>query len=106
MTETLSTTLAGARADLDERIAYDPDVLDDEPHDLVFEIADSNTPIYYSDLMDVASSDYDMILTEPSIGPAFDGEPTPINIIAANIYEAICADLFQYWEQLQDERED
>jgi hypothetical protein len=28
-----------------------------------------------------------MATEEPELGPAFDGKPTPVNIIAANIYE-------------------
>jgi hypothetical protein len=82
---------------------YASDVEDD-----IFEVADGAVPIYNSDLLEVASNSPDMALLAPECGPAFDGTPTPINIIAANIYEAITAELYgvaQALEEEADERE-
>jgi len=106
MSETLTSTLQDARAAFREALDYDPDILDSEdpPDDLIWETADACTPVYYSDLLDVASSNHDMILGQPDIGPAFDGTPTPINIITANIYEAIAEDLRDYWDELRAEQ--
>ena len=38
-----------------------------------------------------------------SVGPAFDGSPTPVNIIAANVYERLTADLFEEFERIETE---
>ena len=68
-----------------------------ELSDLVHEIADGAVPIHTSDLMEVASNSIGSIATrEPELGSAFDGRPTPTNIIAANIYEALCEAMWEY----------
>ena len=36
-----------------------------ELYDMVNEIADSNTPVYYGDVLEVASNDYAVALTIP-----------------------------------------
>lgn len=77
-----------------------------EPHDAIFEIADSNTPIYNSDIMEIAAEDYEIMSSEPEIGPAFDGKPTPLNIAAANIFEAIEQGLWEYWNEHKDDFDD
>ena len=52
-----------------------------------------------SDLLNVAMSSIGSIATsEPELGPAFDGRPTPTNIIAANIYELLCEEMWCYIE--------
>jgi len=73
----------------------------DYPEDLVFEIADSHVPVYHHQLCQLAAEDFDLMLTEPELGPAFDGTPTPINIIAANVYERISAALHEELYDLQ-----
>ncbi len=65
-------------------------------HDIIFEVADSNVPIYTSDLLDVASNDNWVATNKPGLGPAFDGKPTPTNIIAANIFEGIEENLLDF----------
>ena len=65
-------------------------------HDIIFEVADSNVPVYTSDLLDVASNDNWVATNEPGLGPAFGGEPTPTNIIAANIFEGIEENLWDF----------
>jgi len=64
--------------------------------DIILEVADSNVPIYTSDLLDVASNDNWVATNDPSLGPAFDGSPTPTNIIAANIFEGIEENLWEF----------
>jgi len=71
--------------------------------DVIHEIADSNVPVYTSDLLEVAAADINMATLEPELGPAFDGSPTPANIIAANIYEAISNHLYGIANELQKE---
>lgn len=80
---------SGDIEDMNELIEVDSDI--------VHSIADGTTPIYHSDLLDVAMSSIGSIATvEPELGPAFDGRPTPTNIIAANIYEALCEAMWEY----------
>ena len=45
--------------------------------------------------------DLGLATTEPEIGPAFGGEPTAVNIIAANIYEDICNHLYEVEQKLK-----
>ena len=71
-----------------------------EPHDMIFETADSSVPVYTYDLLTIAASDLWLATETPDLGPAFDGSPTPVNIIAANIFEAIEADLWEYWQDV------
>lgn len=86
--ETLESIIKDARQSLRD----DYDLADvDEPHDIIHEIADGAVPVYTSALMHLAAQNNDLALTEPELGPAFDGTPTPVNIIAANVYELACA---------------
>lgn len=65
------------------------DIKDDDCYsDTLHEIADGAVPIYNIDIMEVASNDNDIMRGVPECGPAFDGEATPLNVAAANIYEA------------------
>ena len=78
----------------------------DEPHDTIHEIADSSVPIHTSDLMELAARDNNLALNEPELGPAFDGSATPVNIIAANVFEAIEAALWDHVRDLQQDTEE
>ena len=73
-----------------------------DEHDTIFEIADSSVPIYTSDILQMAADNIGLALEEPEIGPAFDGTSTPINIIAANIFEEITQEL---WNELESIKE-
>jgi hypothetical protein len=73
-----------------------------EPHDVIAEIADSSVPVYTSDLLELASQNNNLATDEPELGPAFGGEPTPVNIIAANIYEAVSDALFGAWDEIKN----
>jgi hypothetical protein len=73
------------------------------PEDDIAEIADGSVPVYHSELLELASDNWDLLLTEPDCGPAYDGTPTPINIVAANVYEAVSSALYQWWYEHEDE---
>ena len=92
----LHNTLKNARESLKEQvIEYFDDSM--EISDTIFEITDSHVPVYTYDLLKCALDNLGLATEEPELGPAFDGSPTPVNIIAANIFETIEADLWEYW---------
>jgi len=70
------------------------------------EIVDGSVPTYTGDLLEAARQDNYLATNEPDIGPAFDGSPTPVNIIAANFYEAVDQALWTEIARLKDEIED
>lgn len=78
----------------------------DEPHDFISETADSEAPVYNGTLLDYAAESNDIALRAPDIGPAFDGTPTPINIIAANIYELLEEEMWDEWRKWESEKDD
>ena len=89
--------------------AWCVDNLDSDPTDngILHEFADGAVPIYNYDLLQLATDlTNGLALTEPEIGPAFDGTPTPINIIAANVYEAVEAELHEEWRRIEEGREE
>ncbi len=91
MITTLHDLIIGATEDLQERMTELGCQSSDENDvsDLIHEVADSWVPIYYSQLIEVASHNLWVATSEPELWPAFDGSPTPVNIIATNIYESI-----------------
>lgn len=93
---TLRDLEQGVKEAVREYFEYDPDA---EPSDAAHEAADSWVPPYTHDLMQLAADNIDLAVTEPELGPAFDGSPTPVNIIAANIYERL---LDAAWEVLRE----
>lgn len=94
MSESLDETIQTAIDDLDEWLKDNHGL---EPHDAIHEIADSSVPVYTYDLMELAMDNFDLVTQEPSMGPAFDGKQTAINIIAANVYEYISEELFDHY---------
>ena len=82
------------------------DYPDNDEHDTIHEIADSSVPVYTYDLLQLAANNLDLAVVEPEIGPAFDGSPTPVNIIAANIYEEITQELWNNLDNIKAELED
>jgi len=101
---TLQGDIEDCIRELRERIEENPD--EREPHDWIHEIADSNVPIYYSDILQYAADDIDLATAEPEIGPAFDGSPTPINVIAANIFDRLEEALWEEWRRFEDQRDE
>lgn len=97
---------------LKEQLEYNAELDDDEvyfnndDHETIAEVADSSVPIYTADLMQLAANNIDLAVTEPELGPAFDGSPTPANIIAANVYEAITAHLWDNLDRIKNEIEE
>jgi hypothetical protein len=53
------------------------------------EIADGLVPVYTAELMRIGASEVELAVTEPDCGPAFDGRPTAVNILAAVLYERL-----------------
>jgi hypothetical protein len=102
MTTDMQDTLSNLQDELLQWILNNPD--NDQPHDYIFELADGGVPVYNHDLLAWALEDMDFALSEPEIGPAFDGTPTPINIIAANIFEYLQGELWAYFENNKDMR--
>lgn len=85
-----------ARDNLDEAKSYGIEDL----HDTVHEIADGLVPVYTSDLMQLAADNLNLATDTPELGPAFDGSPTPANIVAANVYEWLEAEIWEYANEL------
>ena len=81
-----------------------------EPHDAIFEIADSAVPVYTGDLLRLAAENLQLATNEPELGPAngcnFDGTPSPVNIIAANVFEHVEQALWTAWREMEGEDEE
>lgn len=81
-----------------------------EISDMIFETADSMVPVYYSELLDLAADNNNLATDEPELGPAsgcnFDGTNSPINIIAANVFEALESYLWHCWQELESDDSD
>ena len=100
----LSEAVAGALNELRDRWADYRDEFGagaDEPHDVIHEIADGAVPVYAADLLKLACEDNGLATDTPELGPAFDGSPTPANIIAANVFERIEAALWNEWSEIE-----
>jgi hypothetical protein len=97
----LSDITEGAIRELDEY--WNDEGGKDDPYqeDRCHEIADSWVPVYTYELLQMAADNLDLAHIEPECGPAFDGSATPINIIAANIYEALSNALHEHLYELQ-----
>ena len=100
----LQDIIAGAVAEFAEWIKDNPD--EAEPNEGIGEIAGSNVPIYTADLIQLGADNWELMMTESEIGPAFDGTPTPLNILAANVYDAITTALWERWQQHLDEQQE
>ena len=101
---TLSDLVDSAREELRDWRQANPYAT--ESHDAIFEIADSLVPVYTGDLIQLAAEHLPLATNEPEIGPAFDGKPTPTNIIAANVFEYLESALWDAWRDLQGEEGD
>jgi len=98
MTQSLQQIIDGAKEELKDTFK------DAEyPTDLIHEITDSACLMPNCSYLQLACDNMHLALDEPEIGPAFDGTPTPINIIVANLYENISNELHQYLYELQDD---
>ena len=112
MTTRLIDVIANAKEELEDEVESQFETNDDrlhflkEPHDRIHEIADGSVPVYTSDLMEMAANDNNLACDEPELGPAFDGSATPVNIIAANVFEAIEDGLWEKAQELHGEVQD
>ena len=87
--------------ELRERLQDNP--WNNDEYDIIHEVADSNTPIYTSDILKLAADNLFLATDIPELGPAFDSEPTPTNIIAANIFEHLERVMFDNLEEIKAE---
>ena len=79
------------------------EVVPDEVSDTIFEITDSSTPVYYSDMMKCANDDYSLMHETPELAS---GDETPMRALQLNIFDRIENELCEYWEVLKDELQD
>src|SRR2546425_442882 len=101
---TLTSLEREARDELRDRWTnYRDDFAGNCESDVIHEIADSCVPVYTSQLLELANDDNGLATDEPELGPAFDGTPTPVNIIAANVYERLTAALWDEWREIENE---
>lgn len=64
---------------------------------MIHELADSAVPVYNADILRITAEEPEIAHTAPDYA-AFDGTFTPVNVAAANIYEAIQAALWTRFE--------
>jgi hypothetical protein len=77
------------REDIEQNIDYSGTIT---------EIYDGAVPVYYSEIMEIGNVP-EVYNHENELGPAFDGTPTPMNILAGAIYEI----LYEVaWEEISD----
>lgn len=74
--------------------------------DAAHELADCGIPVYTGDLMELAAQEIELATDEPELGPAFDGSPTPVNIVAANVFERLYAVAYEVLHERLDEEDD
>ena len=98
---TLHELRAHARENLDEALEEGLTGYYDDLGDTISELADGLVPVYTHDLMSLAAENIRLASDEPELGPAFDGSPTPVNIVAANVYEWLTAELGEYANELE-----
>jgi hypothetical protein len=101
--ETFEGRAEMAREELRERIQSDPDLLDGEPHDVIFEIADGCVPVYTYDRFQVVASSGEVWGRELELA-----EPTTdmVGLAGIAIFEALEDALWAEWQRIQDEREE
>ena len=93
---TLQQLKKDAREELESQIA-DGTVDSCNIDRIIFEEADSQTPVMNSELLEIAASDNSVALRTPESGDT----GTPIEVIGWNIYELLSEDLWSYWHSLE-----
>ena len=99
---TLYDRIKNAREEMRE---YLEDDSDGDVGTWAHEIADTSTPLYTTEILATVQDDFRLATAEPELGPAFDGSPTPANIIAANIYERIYDAVMEEARTFEQEKE-
>ena len=79
------------------------EVVPDDVGHQIFEIADSSTPVYYSDMMQCANEDYSLMHKVPECRGE---EGTPMRLLQLNIFDRISQELYEYWQELESELEE
>jgi len=81
-----------------------PNAIAEAVRDRASEVAGSAVPIYNYGIIETAVEDWvNLFLDDPESGPAFGGEPTPINILAGNLYDLCSSIAWARIEKLEDE---
>ena len=78
---------------------------DQYPEDRLHEMVDTSVPVYTSTLMALAADDIDLAVSQPEV-LAFDGEATPVNAVAGNVYERLMLAAYDEWETIKRDWED
>lgn len=92
--------LRTARAELRDRR---DEIDDDQPLEVIHEIADSFVPIYYSDIFAVLRYLPGWELSDPGIA---EGVTDISQLAQIHIYDAISQDLFESWDDIVRESDD
>lgn len=100
MAQSLEQIIQAAKEELQEQLANEPDM--EYPEDRIHEITDNACLMPNYQYLDLAAANNDLATSEPELGPAFDGTPTAINIICANLYERISQELFELLHEIQE----
>ena len=103
----MSDTMWGLEQSLRAEIRENrTDILAEQyPEDRIVEMIDGWVPVYTAEIMRIAADDPWLATAEPEVGPAFDGSPTPVNVIAGNIYDRLSAAGFEELETIRQEDE-
>ncbi len=97
---TLQDCISGAIADLDDHLDRGDDPWNGDENAMVNELADSAAPTHTQTILRIATEEPEISHTAPDHA-AFDGTFTPVNVAAANIFEAIEMAL---WERLEERK--
>jgi len=73
----------------------------DQPHDIISEVADGACPVYTSTIMQLAANSIELATEESELGGT-----TPLEIISQNIYCALEAAQWEWWRANKDELEE
>jgi len=104
MPNTLREAVIDAKETLQEQITEE-DLTEEQAQERIHEIADNHVPIYYADVLDIASNNITIALEIPDMWPAF-GIATPMNLMMGNIYEHICKSLYEVLEGYEFDEEE
>ena len=84
--KTIEEILRAAKRDFQNRLRIENPK---SPEKVATEIARNSVPSSSKEILLLAARNLDLALEEPTHGPAFDGKPTAINLIASNIQELV-----------------
>ena len=83
------------------------DVSDDvEVDDMIWELADSYTPVYNYDALTMAAENLSAVACREVDHPAHDGKMTPANVAARAIFDLLYEELDEEWGNIRDQWRD